>query len=207
MFSISENIEYIKEHGLMSLLKARLTRFFFVYEEWLLISLSIGDVPPEVQPSPNITIRRATLADVDKLSGMLIKHHYLRSKKQLSKWIEKDYYFFLAIAEGKIVSYLCIAPEATGIASNIIKAVNFKDTDTWAVDAFVLPEYRGNKIYSTLKIEIIKCLEKVGYRRVFGLVLRDNFSARAAYKRIGYKPVLYVTVFKLLFHRMMGIKS
>ncbi len=206
MLSAGEIIEYAREYGLLSLFKAVANRFVFCREEQILLSLSLEEPLTEIQLPPNITMRAATLADVEELCRPFIKHNHLRSKKQISKWIAKGYPFFVAIADNKIVGHNCVAIGRPPVDLNLLKAINFKG-DAWGSDAFVLPAYRGNMLYPALAIETMKCVKALGYRRVFGLVLRNNIFARSAHKKIGYKAVHNVTVFRILFYERMSIAS
>lgn len=211
MYSISEIIEYAKAHGLLSLFRAGVRRFVFDKDKQILLSLSLEDSSPEIQPLLNITIRKATLADVGELHQSIVKHNYWRSKKQLSEWIAKGYPVFVAIAEDKIVGYACVSLEVIWrepiFIREIIKAINFKEDDAWGADAFVLPTYQGSRIYPALAIEIMKCAKAAGYRRILGTVSPNNLSARSAHKKLGFKQMKEITLFKMLFFKRTNIKS
>lgn len=210
-YSISEIIEYAKAYGLLSLFKAGGKGFVFRRDKEILLSLSLEDPIPEIQPLHTITIRKATLADVGELHQSIIKHNWWRSKKQLSEWIAKGYPFFLAIAEDKIVGYACVSLEVSlrdpTFIKETIKAINFKDDDAWGADAFVLPTHQGSRIYPALAIETMKCAKAAGYRRILATVSPNNFSARSAHKKIGYKETKEITFSRMLFFKRTNIKS
>jgi GNAT superfamily N-acetyltransferase len=210
-YSISEIIEYVNENGLLSLFKAGVKRFVFRRDKEILLSLSLEDPIPEIQPLHLITIRKAILADVGELHQSTMEHNWWRSKKQISEWIAKGYPFFLAIAEDKIVGYACVSLEVSlrdpTFIKEIIKAIHFEDDDAWGADAFVLPTHQGSRIYPALATETMKCAKAAGYRRILATVSPNNFPARSAHKKIGYKETKEITLSKIFFFKRTKIKS
>lgn len=207
MYSISEIVEYAKARGLLSLFRAGVKKLVLQHDKYILLSLSLEDPIPEIQPLHNITIRKAALADVRGLHQSMTKHNWWRSKKRLSEWIAKDYPFFLAIAEDKIVGCACVALDAPGRDPALLKAVNFKDDDAWGEDAFVLPTYRGNRICPALLTETMKWAKAAGYRRIFTVTSPDNLSSKACQKKVGYKEIKEVTFFRILLFKRTNIKE
>ena len=64
---VSETVEYIKAHGLLSFFKIVVKRFIFCHERLILIFLSLEEPFPEIRVLNNITFRKATLNDVEEL--------------------------------------------------------------------------------------------------------------------------------------------
>jgi len=204
--SFNEIIEYAREHGSISVLKAGTKRFIFRNEKEILLSLSLEDPLPEIQPLHRISIRKATLEDVEELSK-----YWWRSKKQLYEWIKRGYPFFLAIEGDKIIGYTSISlelPERDPIFIEAInKAVGLRDDDVWGTGAFVHPAYRGRNIYPALGVEVMKYTRQAGYRRVLATLSSNNSSSRIANKKIGYKEIREITFFRILFFRRTRIRS
>lgn len=206
MYSVSEIIEYAKEHGLLGLLKAGVRRFIFHRYQQIVLSLSLDDPIPEIQPLRDITIRKATPADVAELHQLVVTHNWLRTKKEFSDWIAKGYPFFVAIAGDEIVGYASVLLEVPSGHPIFSKAVNFKDDDAWGGDAFVLPTYRGSTIYPALGIEAMKCAKAAGYQRILATASPNNSSARSAHKKIRYKEIKEITFTRILCFERTSIK-
>lgn len=119
MYSLGEIAEYAKAHGFLSLVKAGVTGLIFCREEQILLCLSLEEPLAEIQPPRNITMRKATPADIPGLCEPLIKHNHLRSKKRICKWIAEGYPFFIATDDDKIVGFTCVSPEVSHVASNL----------------------------------------------------------------------------------------
>ncbi len=207
MHSISEIIAYAKEHGLLGLFKAGVRTFIFHRHQRVVTCLSLEEPLPEIQPLQNITIRKATLADVGELHQLVADHNWPRTRDELSEWIAKGYPFFVALGEDKIIGYVCIS---LGIPSGhpiLDKAINSQDGDAWGADAFVMPAYRGKRIYAALASATCKCTAAAGYRRVFGTISSHNSSSRSAHQKIGCKEIKEITSCRVLFFRRTSIKS
>lgn len=207
MYSISEIIEYGREHGLLGLLKAGVTMFIFHRYQQILLCLSLEDPIPEIQPPPNIAIRKATLADVAELHRCAIGNNWSRSKQQLSKWIAKGYPFFVAVAEDRIIGYACVSLEVPRRHPILGKAISFTDDDAWGADAFVIPTYRGSMIWPAVAIETMKCARALGYRRILSTTPPHNSSSRSAHKKIGYEEITEISSWRILFFGRMNVKS
>lgn len=178
------------------LVKAAIRRFVFSRQRFILQFLSLENPVPEIRLGENVVIRKANLSDVRELRQVTEEYNLMRSAKVLSKRIRKGC-FFVATVEGKIVGYACVVLEFPG--GLITKPINSKDDDAWGSDGFALPPYRGNKIFPALGIETMKCAKGAGYRRIFSTVSSNNFSARSAFKKMGYKEIKEVTFFRVLF--------
>ena len=197
---------------MVGLAKAAVRRFIFYRYKQFVMALSLEDPIPEIQCSRDITIRMATLADVDELYQSITKHKewpsdWLRTRKQLSEWIAKGYPFFLAAAEDKTIGYTCVLLEVPSRHPILGKSIDFKDGDAWGGDAFVLSRYRGRRIFPALAVEAMKCAKAAGYRRILADVSPNNSAARSAHRKIGYTDMKLVTSARILFYKRTNVKS
>ena len=200
MYKIGNIIEYAKEHGFLGLPKAAFRKFVFHREKHVLTCLSLAEPLPVLQPLQNIAFRKASLADRGELIQLIKEERYSQVKKEFHKWIKKDYFFLLAIAEDKIMGYCCVSKDIPS-KYRAIKGINFKDDDAWGQDAFVHPRYRGNNVYPVLAIEALKSAAAAGYRRIYGEMTSSNFSSRCAHQKIGCKEIREITLSKILFFK------
>jgi GNAT superfamily N-acetyltransferase len=201
MYTISDIIAKAKEHGLIGLF----TRRIFYREEGSIFQSCLLEQIPEIEYSPDILIRRATLADVDELYQLVREHNYSRTKEDYSEWITRGDFLLVAIAENRIVGYFCESREVAP-RYRTVKGINFKNDDVWGRDAFVRPEYRRQNIFFALGVEIMKCSRAAGYRRELSTVSPNDISARLAHRKRGCKDVGRVICYKFLFFRWAIIR-
>jgi GNAT superfamily N-acetyltransferase len=192
-------------------LKTGFKKFIFDGEKHILVVVSLDDTVPEIQPLYDITVREASLDDFDEMQQTFREYNrWWLNKENFSKYTSKGHSFLLAIADGKIVGYSFVSSDIVSrnpaLIASVIKAGNFKDEDAWGAEAFVLPSYRGKKIYPTLGIETLRWAKRSGFRRILGYVSPVNPSARAAHKKLGGKEIKEVTIYRILFFTRTKIK-
>lgn len=181
-------------------------KYIFHYCQDILLSLSLRDPIPDIKPLNNIKVRKATAADVEDLCQIIKEYKLSRSRKEISDWIDKGYFFLLAISDNNIVGYACSSIEASAISPDIRKYINFKKDCLWGKDAFVHPFYRGNRIYPALGVETMKWAKRAGFKWILGTVSPQNESAKLAHKKLGFKEIKKFISIKIFFYKRVIIK-
>ena len=203
MYGMSEIIEYAKARGLLNLVKANIKRFVFLHMKRIVLFLLLEDPIPQPKAYGKfleaVTIRKGTLADVEELHQMMKEHNYWRSVRELRQWMEKGCFLLVAIHKDKIIGYACVCPEIPSSHSIFSKTIRLRPRDAYGVHAFVVPAYRGKRVYHSLGLEVIRNLRAAGYRRVLATVHPLNRAARSSHRRLGMKEVAEIEILKVLF--------
>lgn len=109
----------------------------------------------------------------------------------------------------KIVGYVCVCP-AKKSRHKLVSILRLKDTDYWAVDAFILREYRGKGINSAIASGFLAQAKREGYRRGYGTILFNNNASRKSYAQIGEKEIgvfTTLTILGITFNRLKKNKD
>lgn len=207
MYKIEKIIKYAKDHGLLGLFKAGIRRFIFRWEKKVVTCISLAEPLPAVQSLQDITIRKATLTDVDELHKLIAGDNWPHYRKEIGDWIAKGYPVLLSLAGDKIVGYVCISYEFPPKHPLFGKVINLQDADAFGADAFVLPAYRGKNIYPVLVSEALKCTAGAGYQRVLGEIFLTNLASRSSHQKIGCKEMKEIKFIKILFFKRISVKS
>ena len=102
----------------------------------------------------------------------------------------------------KIVGYICVCP-ANKSKHKLIAILKLKDTDYWALDAYIHPAFRGKGINSAIASGVLAQAKREGYRRGYGTILLKNKASRRAYGFIGEKEIglfTTITIVGVTFH-------
>lgn len=206
MIKIGRILESARKKRFFRIIIKIIKKYIFYYRQDIILSLSLKNPIPDIKPSDNVIIRKAMPADVEELYQIVKEFKLSRSRQEISDWIDKGDFFFLAISNNKIIAYAYSSDEASVISPVIRKYIDFKTQDVWGKDAFVYPAYRGYKIYPALGVETLKWAKKAGYQRILGTASPQSKSARLAHKKLGFKEIKKIITFKILFYRVGIVK-
>jgi GNAT superfamily N-acetyltransferase len=101
-----------------------------------------------------------------------------------------------------IVGYICICPSNKS-KHTLISILKLKETDYWAVDAYIHPPYRGKGINAAIASTLLAHAKREGYRRGYGTILFKNNASRRSYSFIGEKEIglfTSITIGGVTFH-------
>ena len=158
-------------------------------------------IDSDFSPCPKIavSIRAAEITDVSELKTLTSGY----KKRDFSQWIKDGYIIYVAqLRDNRIVGYVCVCP-AIKSKHKLISILKLKDTDYWAVDAFIHPEYRRKGINSAIASGFIAQAKSQGYKRGFGTILFKNNASRKSYAFIGEKELgifTTITIMGFSFH-------
>jgi GNAT superfamily N-acetyltransferase len=215
-------INYQRENGTKQLIRAcwiRLKNSLFFYNKEVVGCLSVLDPIPCAHPKISVTIRTAEISDVPELK--LLTAGY--KKRDFLQWIKEKYIFHIAQLndsaspipddgelhadsptfqqpsgfDKKIIGYVCVCP-ANKYKHKLVSMLKLKDTDYWAVDAYIHPTYRGKGINSAIAYEFLAQARREGFKRGYGTILFNNNSSRRSYASIGEKEIGVFTTITIL---------
>jgi len=164
---------YLRSFGL-----ARTCRKFFAsyiagQEHWYVTIESLSNwIGARLEPN-GLEIRCATIEDLPRMSGFTLRQH----PATLRTWCGPRFLLYIAIADGRAVSYRCVSRDVH-IAANGI--VTLGPDQIYMVDEFTVPEFRRRGITRQLAIATNPVLLAAGYREVVGIHRIDNVDTIAA---------------------------
>jgi GNAT superfamily N-acetyltransferase len=104
------------------------------------------------------------------------------------------------LGSGKnIIGYVCVCP-ANKSKHKLVSILKLTETDYWAVDAYIHPEYRGKGINSAIASGFLAQAKREGFKKGYGTILINNNASRRSYAFLGEKEIgVFTTIIILGF--------
>jgi hypothetical protein len=164
---------YVRSFGLARTLRKVFASSLAGRERWY---LTIEDLTrwagARLEPG-DLELRRATSADLSRMSGFLARQH----PSTLRAWCGPRFVFYIAIADGRAVSYRCLSRR---VHPAVEGALTLGPRQIYMVDEFTVPEFRRRGITRQLAIATNPALMSAGFREVVGIHRTDNADTIAA---------------------------
>ncbi len=192
-------VSYQQENGTLQLIRTgiiRLKNKLFYYEKEVAGCLSVIDSVFHAHPKIPVIVRAAELSDIPNLKNLTAGY----KKREFLQWINDNYIFYIAQLQNPasdIVGYVCVCP-APKSKHKLVRILKLKDTDYWAVDAYIHSAYRGKGINSAIASAFLAQAKKEGYLRGYGTILFKNNASRRSYAFIGEKEIGVFTTITVL---------
>lgn len=110
---------------------------------------------------------------------------------------------FIIFLKGDIIGYYWWVDKTTITRRNRPEAVLFnislEDDDVFSFNFFIAPEYRGNSNSIEALCNVYSALNKLGYKRVFGVVATNNTKAMWLYKLLSCKEVRRIIIRRFFY--------
>ena len=190
MYTLDDIKNYKRAYGWTNLLTIPLKRVLskiFTFKREMVLYSSLSDPVPYREPSEGINIRKASNEDLNRLKDIR------PNTKLFRKWLENDSLFLIALDGDKVIGYSC--SESHPIKP-LDKVVKLKSDEVWGHNAFILAEYRGKGIYSSMFFLGAQMLKEQGVKRVLGSIDFRNHRSMKIHKKFGGKEVGRVTYLK-----------
>jgi GNAT superfamily N-acetyltransferase len=196
---------YHRANGTRQLIRACLTALrhaLFFYQKEVVGGISVVDAAFSANPKIPVTVGAADISDVPELKSLTARY----KKRDFSQWIKEG--FILSVARlpdpsmSRIVGYICACPASRSV-HKLVSILKLKNTDYWAVDAFIHPDYRGKGINVAIASGFLAQAKQKGYTRGFGTILLKNAASRKSYALIGEKEIgifTTATIFGVTLH-------
>lgn len=188
--SAGEVAIYLRSHGLRRAVAKLFSGYLAGREHWYLTIEDLGHwIGAHVEPD-GLEIRRATRADLPRMDSFMARQH----PNTLSAWCRDDHVFFIALAQGRAVSYRCLSrvvhPAVQG-------AIMLGAHQTYMVDEFTDPAFRRRGITRRLAIATNPALMAAGIREVVGIHRTDNRDTIAATRAKSIVTIGRLTITRL----------
>jgi hypothetical protein len=168
-----EVLLYLRSHGPGRACRKLFAGYVAGREHWY---LTIEDLShwAGARPEPNgFEIRRATPDDLPLMSAFTARQH----PDTLKSWCDARHVMFIALADGRAVSYRCLSRQAHAAVDRVLTLAPHQ---IYMVDEFTAPEFRRRGITRQLAIASNPTLVASGYREVVGIHRTDNNDTIAA---------------------------
>jgi GNAT superfamily N-acetyltransferase len=150
-----------------------------------------------VIPTPRIpvTIRLATIADLNKFKGVAT----FSEIKAYAKRFARGHFCFMALYRDRLVAYTWAAVEVDPKLEGA--AVRLKPGDAYIGFIFTVPAYRGQGIAPVLAAYRSHYLKELGYQRTIGIVDMKNHAALELGRKLGNQTIGRATFQRILWWR------
>ncbi|MFQ6087721.1 MAG: GNAT family N-acetyltransferase [Candidatus Methanofastidiosia archaeon] len=154
----------------------------------LLARIVDQSLPSNSQPQLEVTIRQATLDDIERFRP-------ITSPWQLwhfSYRLHRDHICFITLLpDGEIVNYRWVSPEL--ILGTY--PIPLEPGDTYSGPAYTLPAYRRLGLNEANFAECCRFLREHSYKRILAIVETDNVASLEFCQKVGYQEIGQVTFF------------
>ena len=194
----------IKKHGI---LKFSWLGFQYIlrktirlhWENTIMFERSLEEPIQEIVPRVRIRVAQATEDDLDKFKGIVDEDKRSRFKQRF----EEGRICFVALDGKKVVAFTWLSLE-NEYEPDLQIEIKLNDEEAYFFDTYVLPEYRHNRLQSTMMAAKLMYLHHQACKRVISLVWDKNTYSIKALVSAGFRPKKAVTNFTILglkFHR------
>jgi GNAT superfamily N-acetyltransferase len=200
--TLAQFTAYVRSRGVRATLRRLFRAVVFSREHYVLTYKPMDCEPPQVAARIPGAIRLADLRDLERLS--IFAHHY--TTEQFRHFIEQGRSLYVFDHEGQLLGYRLVNREIPriGAARGLIR---LEPTDTWVVNAYTVPAYRGARIGSALASYILAENRAAGFRREISLIRIDNEASRKMVGLAGAREMEEVTFTRLLGFTRYRIRS
>ena len=152
---------------------------------------------PIIVPQPRlpITIRLATIADLDRFDGIAT----FSEIKAYVKRFARGHICFIALHQDQLVGYNWVTPEVDPELEGA--PVRLQPGDAYVGYAFMVPAYRGQGIMPALIAHRSRYLQERGYQRVIAIADVKNQAVLATCRKVGYREIDRATFQRILWWR------
>ncbi len=194
--------EYVKSRGLRATLQRLWQLLVYSREHYVLVYKSMEAEIPHVVARVAGTIRLAAPADLDRLAAF--SHHY--TGEQFRRWIDQGRCLYVFEYEHRLLGYRLVTREVPrfGAAHDVVR---LEPTDTWVVNAYTVPEYRGARIGAALASHVLAANRAAGFKREVSLIRVDNEASRKMVGLAGAQEMAEIRYTRLLGFKRVRARS
>lgn len=158
----------------------------------ILLERSLEEPIQEIIPRIKVSIEQATEDDLDKFKGIVDKNKYNHFQQRF----KKGRICFVALDEHKVVAYawLSLEDEYESVCQVEVKLGN---RESYLFDFYVIPEYRNNRLYSTLLATGLTYVHSQACKKAIALVGDKNTYPLRTCASAGFRPKKVVNLFTI----------
>jgi ribosomal protein S18 acetylase RimI-like enzyme len=167
-------------------------RFSIYCQRYVILARRLDEPLPNSQPQLEVTIRQATLDDIEKLRPIIVSWQL----RQFVQRMRRGHICFITLLpDGRIANYRWLSPELSSLESYHIP---LEPGDIYLSFAYSLPAYRRMGLSGANFATCCRFLREQGYRRLLTRVEVGNIAALALCRKLGYQEVGQAKLFKFL---------
>lgn len=144
-------------------------------------------------PPADIKIVEVTDSFVPQLVEFNSRYRDAAAARRLGHYLRLGYQGFIGIRDGRIIGYqwwVDSSFDSSTIHPHVDRyGIGLEDGDVYGFDYYVALEYRGGGTGTAFFGEIQARLRRLGYRKMWGVVFKDNIAARWLYSLYDHRTV------------------
>jgi GNAT superfamily N-acetyltransferase len=168
---------YARQRGMRQLIVKLARTFVGGRERWYVTSGDLASWTQARRRNPSIDVRLARADDLPALARFGRQQH-----DTLRLWLERGYFFFVAVADGQLVGYRCLAPRPHPWVQDYFR---LRPHQIYGLDLFTLPAWRGRGLTWDLMAVSNPVLLAHGYREILSIQRTDNAESIATTRARG----------------------
>jgi L-amino acid N-acyltransferase YncA len=172
-------------------------RFFFSYQRYVLLARPLDQpLPSSSQPQLEVTIRQATLDDIERFRPIAASWQLWQFTRRLRRG---HICFITLLPDGRLVNY--------GWSSHEIWEpcpISLEPGDVYSSPAYTLPAYRRMGLHEANFAARCRFHREQGYKRIVAQVKSDNAASLALCQKVGYREIgraTFITFLGRMVHR------
>jgi hypothetical protein len=186
-----EALLYLRNNGAWRSLGKLVAGHVLGRQRWYLTREDLGRYAAAPLPPGDEALRFATAADLPAMAAFARRMR----PATLESWLGPRFFFFLALRDGRPVSYRCLS---TAVHPGVAGFVRLRPDQVFMVDEFTVPAERRRGITRRMAIAMAPTLTARGYRQVLGIHRVDNHDTIAAARAKGVERLGVVTRWRVL---------
>ena len=172
--TLSEARLYLHTHGVWATVRKTVAAYVVGRLEWRVTIEDLTQWNGVPLQADGFEIRAARLADLAAMKYFEIR----QPPDVLRRWLDPDFFFFVALDAGEPISYRCVSRHVAHPA--VFGHLQIGPRQLFMVDEFTAAPYRRRGITRQLAIAMNPALLAHGYQQVVGLHKADNTATIAA---------------------------
>jgi len=165
-------------------------RFSINYRHYVLLARPLDQPLPSSQPQLEVTIRQATLDDIERFRP-------ITTSWQLSQFTDclrrGDICFITLLSDGRVVNYGWNSHETSEFYP-----IPLEMGDIYTSFAYTLPAYRRMGLHEANFAARCQFLREQGYKRTVAVVEAGSVATLALCQKVGYQEIGRATFFAFL---------
>jgi hypothetical protein len=188
--SLREMLLYLRNNGARRSAAKFVARYLAGRQRWNMTCEDLTRHLGAPLPAGGYELRFARPADLPLMDAFARR----MAPEILRAWYGPDYFFFLALKEGRPVAYRCLSRQ---LHPGVAGFVRLRRHQLFMVDEFTVPALRRRGLSRRLAIAMTPALVARGYREVLGVHRLDNADTVAAVRAKGLEWLGIVARFRL----------
>lgn len=198
--SAGEALLYVRRRGIRRACTKFLTGYLLGRERWYLTIEDLRQWVGAPLRRTDLEFRAARVDDLPLMAPFTARQH----PRTLRAWLGPDYFFFIALADGRPVTYRCLG---RAVARTVEGVIQLGRHQLFVVDEFTVPSHRRRGITRQLAIATNPPLIARGFREVVGIHSIDNENTIAATRAKGIATIGTLSCLRVAWKRWFAYES